>query len=315
MSKIICEICDTAYPDTEMECPVCGFPKPEVAEVAPEAAIEVESAPAKPGRFAKGTVSKKAAVATEAAAKGNKKRNNSDAGLIIAIIVLLIAIVVTSAHIYFNYFAPSNKPVEDNIPAQTTTEPSKETLPPQTEGTTETEDLSCTALTLYEQSVMLNKAGDQWILNVVPTPANTTDTITYTSANQDVATVDADGCVTAVADGETTITITCGEISVECKVTCEFPPEETEPEETEPEETENMDSFKFKKTDITFYREGETYKLYDGDIDPAKIVWSVGKSSVATITNGVVKAVGKGMTNVYAEYNGVKISCIVRCDF
>ena len=36
MSKVICEICGTAYPDTENECPVCGFEKPEAAEFTTE---------------------------------------------------------------------------------------------------------------------------------------------------------------------------------------------------------------------------------------------------------------------------------------
>ena len=342
MSKVICEICGTAYPVTENECPVCGFEKPENPEIAPDTGLDAvdEAASVKGGRFSKSNVSKKqkAAPANVAAKpKAKKKSKQSDKGLIIAIIVLLLAIIVTTGYIYFTYFAPQDKPAVNNPPVQTTTEPSKETLPPQTEGTTEAEDLSCSALTLYEQYVTFNKAGSQWLLNVVPTPANTTDTITFSSADQNIATVDAEGYITAVADGETTITITCGEISVECKVICELAPEdttpeetepaetepqetepeETEPEETKPEETKPQDTgdFKLRKTDITFDGKGQTYKLYDGDIDVTKIVWSVGNTSVATVKDGVVKAVGPGLTNVYAEYNGVKISCIIRCDF
>ena len=32
MSKIICDICGTKYPDTEAECPICGFTNDNVAK-------------------------------------------------------------------------------------------------------------------------------------------------------------------------------------------------------------------------------------------------------------------------------------------
>lgn len=337
MSKVICEICGTAYPDTENECPVCGFEKPETAEFAPEdtAAAAVTSAAVKGGRFSKGNVSKKNADTVHRgstpAKRKSKKRSKSDVGLIVAIVVLLLAIAGLTGYIYFSYFAPQKAPAKDTLPVATTTEPSVQTLPTQTQGTTEAIDLSCTGLTLYEESVVLNEAGSQWLLNVVPTPANTTDTVTYTSGDESVATVSDDGKITAVANGETVITITCGSVSVECKVVCQLAevtePEETEPDETEPDETEpgetepeetvpqDAGDFKLRKEDITFDAKGQTYNLYDGDIDVTKIVWTVGKSSVATVKDGVVKAVGPGVTNVYAEYNGVKLSCVIRCDF
>ncbi len=355
MSKVICEICGTAYPDTEKECPVCGFEKPETAEFAPEDMsdhVSAPSAPVKGGRFSKANVAKKNQSVAAAKPKRKKKKNSgSDIGLIIAIALLLLAIICFSAHIYFTYFAQAKPSTQDTKPVETTTEPSLQTFPQQTEGTTIPEDLSCTGLTLYEQSVVLNHAGSEWLLNVVPTPANTTDEITYASADQNVATVTADGKIVAVANGETVITVSCGDISVECKVICmiaeetepketepeetepketepeETEPEETEPKETEPEETEpketepketdpvDVGDFKLKKSDITFDGKGQSYTLYEGKIDVKDIKWTVGNSKVATVKDGVVKAVGPGLTNVYAEYNGVKISCIIRCDF
>ena len=50
-------------------------------------------------------------------------------------------------------------------------------------------------------------------------PADTTDTITWKSDNKDIADVDENGNVTAVAEGETTITATIGGLDpVSCKV-------------------------------------------------------------------------------------------------
>ncbi len=340
MSKVICEICGTAYPDTEKECPVCGFEKPETAEFASDDAAAYSSAPSgyvRGGRFSKSNVIKNNDKPTKARPKKKSgKKAGSDIGLIIAVVLLLLSVICFGAYIYFTYFASPTPPAQDTLPVETTTEPVQQTLPQQTEGTTIPVDLSCTDLTLYEQSVVLNHVGSEWLLNVVPTPANTTDEITYSSADQNIATVSADGKIVAVANGETVITISCGSISVECKVTCqiadetlpdetepeetepeETDPEETDPEETEPEETKPVDvsDFKLKKSDITFDGKGQTYNLYNGDIDVKDIKWSVGNSAVATVKDGVVKAVGPGLTNVYAEYNGVKISCVIRCDF
>ena len=350
MSKVICEICGTAYPDTETECPVCGFEKPETAEFAPDE-MEVQASESashvKGGRFSKANVSKKVKSSSKGkTVKKSKKKAKSDTGLIIAVVLLLLAIICFSAHIYLTYFAEDKKPAQDTQPIATTTEPTVQTFPQQTEGTTAPVDLSCTDLTLYEQTVVLNQVGSEWLLNVIPTPANTTDVINYASADQNVAIVTADGKIVAVGEGETEITVTCGDISVNCKVVCKLPvetepqetepeetepdqtkpqettpqetkPQETEPEETEPEETEPQDvgDFKLKKDDITFYGKGESYKLYEGKIDAEDIKWTVGNSAVATVKNGVVRAVGPGLTNVYAEYNGVKIRCVIRCDF
>ena len=346
MSKVICEICGTAYPDTENECPVCGFEKPETAEFAPEEAVDTAvPASVKGGRFSKGNVSKKSSVPEKRSAeptkrKNSKKRNGGDTGLIVAIIVLLVAIIATAGYIYFNYFAPEKAPAKDTEPAQTTTQPSVQTLPQQTQGTTEA-DLSCTGLTLYEETVSLNQVGSQWLLNVVPTPANTSDVITYTSADESIATVSEDGKITAVANGETTITITCGDVSVACKVVCqlaevtepeetepeetepqetepeETEPEETEPEETEPEETKPKGDFKFNtkyyqndRWEVTM-SVGDTWTAYAGDIDAADIQWTIGNTSVATVKNGKVKAVGTGWTTLRAVYNGVEYKCLI----
>ena len=340
MGKVICEICGTNYSDAEKECPVCGFEKPETADFAPNDNVSTTpgaSGHVKGGRFSKSSVSNKRS-ATASSSRNRSKRKSSmkkitiDVALVISIILLLVSIAWTISYIYFAYFANPGSSGEDTLPVQTTTEPTDQTLPPQTQGTTEPVDLSCTGLTLYEETVVLNQAGSEWLLNVVPVPVNTTDEITYSSADQNVAIVSADGKIVAVDNGETVITITCGSVSVECRVVCQIAvettePEETEPEETEPEETKpeetqpqetqpvDMSDFKLRKTDITFDAKGQSYNLYNGDIDVADIKWTVGRSSVATVKNGVVKAVGPGITNVYAEYNGVKISCVVRCDF
>lgn len=82
--------------------------------------------------------------------------------------------------------------------------------------------VACTGLYLSEDTVELTAEGEQANLQVRVTPDDTTDTISYASQDPQVATVDSMGRVTAVAEGETVITVTCGSYSASCTVTCTF---------------------------------------------------------------------------------------------
>lgn len=76
-----------------------------------------------------------------------------------------------------------------------------------------------TSVTLNAKDLTL-LVGQTGKLTATVTPANTTDaTIVWSSANDAIATVAADGTVTAVSLGTTTITATCGVVSASCKVT------------------------------------------------------------------------------------------------
>ncbi len=68
------------------------------------------------------------------------------------------------------------------------------------------------------------------------------------------------------------------------------------------------------RDDITLVKYGETLDLYDGTIPVSEITWSSRDTSVATFEDGIVTAIGKGDTTVYAEHNGVKVSCKVYCN-
>ncbi len=67
------------------------------------------------------------------------------------------------------------------------------------------------------------------------------------------------------------------------------------------------------REDFTLLAEGEKWKLYNGDVPAAEVTFTSDDETICTFVNGVVTAVGTGKTKVYAEYNGVKLSCKVFC--
>ena len=80
--------------------------------------------------------------------------------------------------------------------------------------------LSETTLTLVE--------GESATLTATVLPEEAEDkTIVWTSSNELVATVSAQGEVSAIAEGTAVITATCGEVSAECAVTVEAKEEES----------------------------------------------------------------------------------------
>ena len=266
----------------------------------------------------------------------------SDRGLWITLILLLLAIGAVLAYMYFTFFAPAGKDDSKTPPASINTSASAtDQSTATTESTSQTEEtnvsqpieIKCTELTLSTQKIELDAVGNAWLLNVTATPADTTDMVSFSSSDEAVASVTEQGRVTAVGPGNAVITVVCGDITAQCNVVCDFvvasteSTQETEPNDdpvvnpsTDPSEdpsdsTQSNDDWGMNRTDISFRKAGEKWDLYKGTVSKNKISWYSQDESVATVKNGVVTAVGAGTTKVYAEYNGQKVSCVIRCKF
>lgn len=74
----------------------------------------------------------------------------------------------------------------------------------------------CTGITLDRDTLTIAR-GETATLSATVEPADTTNTIVWSSENDNIATVE-NGVVTAVGQGETTITATCGNQTASCKV-------------------------------------------------------------------------------------------------
>ena len=326
MSKIICDVCGTSYPETVTQCPICGCVRSVDAKVVTGNTNEAENQAAstytyvKGGRFSKSNVKKRnkgkqiaPVVEDVQPSQPEQKNGKRDAGVIITTIVLLLAIVAVVVYIAIRFFAPNlsltQKPTEpdNNI----STAESTSTDAGNTADTTETTvpEISCTEVVLSKTLVEFDEVGQSLLLNVTLTPADTTDSMLFATSDESVVTINSDGKLTATGGGEAIVTVICGNVVAECNVICsiEDPTVETEPP------APSTDDFKLNREDFTLSQKGQIWKLYSGDIAANQITWTSDDENVATIKDGIVTAVGSGITTVYGEYGGVKVSCVVRC--
>ena len=336
MSKIICDICGTSYPETAKQCPICGCVRPgDVQRVTNEINADENGTSGytyvKGGRFSKSNVKKrnKAKNNAKPASAGNNKEKEpqNNRGLVIAAIVLLLAIIGVVIYIAVGFFGPISG--TDNDPSTPTATGSSQL------------DLSCRGITLDTDMVILSKAGNAHLLSYKLQPAETKDKVTFSSENPEIATVDEKGNMTAVADGETKIIIKCGAVEKACTVYCQFEQEPTattaptstnvtdatgSTDATDPTAstdattattptTPQQGTIRLNRKDITFSYKDEAWELYSGDIAKNLITYTSDDETVATFADGKVVAVGGGMTTVYAAYGDQKVSCVIRCSF
>lgn len=324
MSKIICDICGTSYPETAKQCPICGSVRPGDAksvtnQVNTDGNVSTGYTYVKGGRFSKSNVKKRTRAQSGGVekVKSTPQKNSkneepkSNRGLVAIAIVLLLAIIAVVAYIAIRFFAPISDPNPSNT----------------TDNLGSNLDLSCRDITLDTYTVLFEQADAAKLLNVKTTPEKPSEPVTFSSDNEAVATVTDKGKITAVAEGTAKITVTCGKVSKECIVTVQFVSEDTTPEDTTPEDTtlpptgpgstapDGTEELRLNRKDFTLTYKGESWVLYDGEIAKNLITWSSDDESVVTFTDGKAVAVGNGTTQIHAEYNGQKVSCIVRCIF
>lgn len=364
MSKIVCDICGTTYQDTAGSCPVCGWNQSGSLNVDEEELDlgEMDAALLDDFDTPAADPSKKIIFDFDAeedekpAAKSNQdddddeeedeEESGSNGFLVFILILLILALLAVSGYIgWTKIIKPRMQGNTDNKPQETIsqqfTEPNETEAVPTVEPVTEapTEEVSavpCTNLSLVGSMEKLTFAGQYWRLMVKTEPEDTTDKVVYTSGNEAVVTIDEYGRVTAVGEGETVITITCGDKRVETPAVVSFAAE-TEPTEapttaapgetaggnatetaTTPAATPSGNgTLKLKgSTDRTIGRLGVYITLeLEGGVSAESVKWTTTDSSVATVYNGNVTAVGRGVCTVKGEYNGQTVECIIRVKY
>lgn len=338
MSKIVCDVCGTSYPETATQCPICGCVRPS-DNVVPIADVQ-ETEPTrhegytyvKGGRFSKSNVRKKTAgepverdhAEADSSEPDRQKDIKADKGLVFAVCMLLLAIVAVVIYIVVHFFGSQSNAEQD---PSTTTTPNN---PSTSATTTATEaDLSCTLIVLSNTEIEL-EIGATHQLTATLTPENTTDTLAFKSDNESVATVSADGQVSAVSAGDATVTVTCGQMTATCKVVCKAPAVPTDPssptQATEPSQptqvTENyVAPFRLNKRTSEDPKHGDvsitvgesfTLKLLDYNGKVVPVTWTVEDSSVCSVNGNTVTGSAVGRTTVSVTYEDEIYTCTIR---
>lgn len=125
--------------------------------------------------------------------------------------------------------------------------------------------------------------------------------VVWTSEDPTIATVDFNGMVTGVADGETTITAASidGSYKASCKVSV----------------SSVLIGMSFENPSVTIEKGGKTtlkLVLTPANLTDVEISWMTGDPKVATVDEGVVTAVGNGSTSIIATSSeGINAVCTI----
>lgn len=193
---------------------------------------------------------------------------------------------------------------------QEETEETEEEEPEETEPEAETQ---AAAPEVTPSDFTLFYPGEEAFLTVKNAPEGAA--VSYVSSNASVVTVSGDGKVTAVGNGQATITVTVGDVQLTSIARCNL--ESTTEGGTAGAQT-YTGPFTLNYTDITFQFAGEKLNLSLTDANGTKVSglsWVTGNGAVCTVSDGVVTALGSGYTTVSTTYNGTTYSCIIRTSF
>lgn len=158
-------------------------------------------------------------------------------------------------------------------------------------------------VTLDKNSLEID-VGETYTFSANIYPINASDkTLTWTSANTDIATVD-NGILKAISKGTTTVIVTTanGKISI-----CNVSVNDDEPINS----VVKVESVILDKTSLEL-KVGETCTL-NAIIDPSEstdktLTWTSSNNDVATVDNGTVKAVSKGLASIIVQTENNKLA-------
>lgn len=141
------------------------------------------------------------------------------------------------------------------------------------------------SLTLSEHNVTMNVDDENKILDAVIMPEFAYDNkVAWKSSDESIVKVSENGILTAVSNGNATITVSSedGILTDECKVTVT---------------DKKSERLSLNKTSIELTEIDSVYPL-SANIENSDLVWKSDNENIASVTDGVVTAKGKGKTTI-----------------
>ena len=303
-----CPICGENYSDTYKSCPFCEE----------EAALQRGNQLRRGGRGGK------------RASSGNKRGQPNLLSPILVILILIMAALLVyllfgdkiADQLAGNQEDPGTEEVTPAPPILDENEDEDTTAPEvgtdtdnqdDGEGTGDTaEETDLTALPETLTMSYLGSPKTEFTMSVgddsIPlTASGGSGSYTWSSSDESIATVDADGKVSAVSAGQATITVTDGSGKGTCMVRVKGG---TSSGQTTT--TPSSSAPKLSSTDFTTHVGDPDVQLKVSGTT-SSVTWASKNTGIATVSgSGVVKAVSAGTTTITATVDGKVLECIVR---
>lgn len=151
-------------------------------------------------------------------------------------------------------------------------------------------EIAATGITVSDAEIYLIP-GEHKTVNYTIKPSNTTDNVTWSSSNEEIATVSTSGKITAKSIGTAKITIMAA---------------------SGKSATVTVHVLGLSRTSIQIPIYTQYSQLVLDGVDPSEVRWDVTDTSICDIQNGVITARKVGTTTVTATYNGRTLSCTVK---
>ena len=219
MKNIFCDVCGSAYPESESNCPICGssreFSLDGIGEdfladgLFGDESYLYESHPNRSSKkkpkeiFDYDEVNQEPAREVEEPVfedeEEYEERRGANIVLVVVLLILIVLLLLAAGYLYIRFFLPNMK----DEPVETTPVTTVATVPEETE-VTEDPGIPCTDIVMDGGKIELGKGGKR-LLNIHVYPADTTDTVSYASEDESVITVSDSGTITAVGEGQTMV--------------------------------------------------------------------------------------------------------------
>ena len=163
-------------------------------------------------------------------------------------------------------------------------------------------DTPVRALTLSQRNADLTVGS-----TVKLTASGGESTVSFSSSNEAVATVSADGTVKAVGEGSAVVTAKAGDLTASCSVAVKGTEQATEPEDLSIYSVYGESVV----TDVTIELGTPAPMKVQGTESAA--TWSIADTSIATVdSSGMVTGVAVGDTTLTATVDGQTLTCTIR---
>lgn len=166
----------------------------------------------------------------------------------------------------------------------------------------EKEPVKVESVTLDKSSLNLVEEQEALLVATFSPAEAEVGAVVWASSNDKVASVSQEGKVSALAPGETTISVAAGDVKAECKVTVT-------------KRIIKVTQITLSATELNLEPGGEaqlTATFDPADADLSSVVWASSAEAVATVSqDGKVKAVADGVATISVTAGAVKAECQV----